>query len=149
MARHFEMHDRRLLDSEHSGRIPNYLERLGDCHKLYLQAHDERIPHAVEYPFDDVATSVGQAYWNSSIAYVMAMAIHEGAKQIWIWGVDMTGGDEYAYQRPNMEYLIGVAKGKGIDVYIPEQSALCKFQPTGIRFYDHIPTYVNRYGWLG
>lgn len=140
MARHFEMHDKRLLDSEHSRRNADYFERLADCPDLYTQGN---------YPFEEVAKSIGQAYWNSSIAYAMALAIHEGAEEIGIYGVDMTGDDEYAYQRPNMEYLIGVARGKGIKVTIPAESALCKFQPSGIRFYDHLPTYVDRYGWLG
>lgn len=140
MARHFEMHDQRLLDSEHSKRGPDYAERLKDCEKLYTQEN---------YPFEAVAKTIGQAYWNSSIAYAMALAIHEGAREIAIYGVDMDGTDEYAYQKANMEYLIGVARGRGIQVYIPPQSALCKFAPSGIKFYDHEPTYVDRYGWLG
>ena len=140
MARHFEMHDQRLLDSEHSKRGPDYAERLKDCSRLYTQEN---------YPFEAVAKTIGQAYWNSSISYAMALAIHEGAREIAIYGVDMDGTDEYAYQKANMEYLIGVARGRGIQVYIPPQSALCKFAPSGIKFYDHEPTYVDRYGWLG
>ena len=140
MARHFEMHDQRLLDSEHSKRGPDYTDRLKDCASLYTQEN---------YPFEAVAKTIGQAYWNSSIAYAMALAIHEGAREIALYGVDMDGTDEYAYQKANMEYLIGVARGRGIQVYIPPQSALCKFASSGIKFYDHMPTYVDRYGWLG
>jgi hypothetical protein len=140
MARHFEMHDQRLLDSEHSKRGPDYAARLKYCARLYTQDN---------YPFAEVAETIGQAYWNSSIAYAMALAIHEGAREIAIYGVDMDGTDEYAYQRPNMEYLIGFARGQGIHVHIPKQSALCRFEPKGIKFYDHEPTYVDRYGWLG
>jgi hypothetical protein len=140
MDRHFEMHDRRLLDGPHSKRVTDYAQRLNDCARLYTQEN---------YPFEAVAQSIGQAYWNSSIAYVMALAIHEGAREIGIYGVDMDGTDEYGYQKANMEYLIGVARGQGINVYVPPESALCKFAPTGIKFYDHMPTYVDRYGWLG
>ena len=140
MSRHFEMHDKRLLGSEHSKRGPDYPQRLRDCKCLYTQEN---------YPFEAVAQTIGKDYWNSSIAYMMALAIHEGAEQISIYGVDMDGTDEYSYQRPNMEYLIGIARGKGIRVYIPHQSALCRFEPKGVKFYDHEPTYVNRYGWLG
>ena len=140
MDRTFEMHDMRLLTSEHSKRKPGYFDRLKDCKNLYTQEN---------YPFDAVAQSIGQAYWNSSIAYAMAMAIHEGAEEIGIYGVDMEGTDEWGYQKPNMEYLVGVARGKGIKVFIPEQSSICKFQPQGIKFYDYEPTYIDRYGWLG
>ena len=128
------------MDSEHSKRGPDYAQRLKDCKQIYTQAN---------YPFDAVAKTIGQPYWNSSIAYAMALAIHEGAQEIAIYGVDMDGTDEFGYQKANMEYLIGVARGRGISVYIPPQSALCKFAPTGIKFYDHMPTYVERYGWLG
>jgi len=31
-----------------------------------------------------------------------------------VYGVDMKADDEYGYQKPNMEYLIGLARGKGI-----------------------------------
>lgn len=137
----FEMHDLRLLTGEHSGRKPGYLARL-----------QEIIPHLYtqqNYPFDEVAKSIGAYYFNSSIAYAMALAIHQGAEEIGVWGVDLVADEEYAYQRPNMEYLIGVARGKGIRVFIPDESALCKFNGSGIRFYKHLPEYVDRYGWLG
>ena len=140
MARHFEMHDQRLLDGPHSKRSADYAERLKECENLYTQEN---------YPFEAVAETIGQAYWNSSIAYAMALAIHEGARDIAIYGVDMDGTDEYGYQRPNMEYLIGFARGQGVNVYIPKQSALCRFEPKGIKFYGYNPTYVDRYGWLG
>jgi hypothetical protein len=139
MDRWFEMHDRRLLESEHCGRRPGYLERIANL-PVYTQEN---------YPFDEVAKSIGAYYFNSSIAYAMALAIHEGAEEIGVWGVDLTADEEYAYQKPNMEYLIGVARGKGIQVFIPEDSALCKFNGAGIKFYKHSPVYVDRYGWLG
>ena len=146
--RHFEMHDMRLLLSEHSTRGDDYLERLSQCPHLYMQEAYAQVPTARRYPFEDVSVTTGY-YWNSSVAYALAMAIHEGADQIGLWGVDMRGEDEYGYQKPNMEYLVGLAKGRGIDVYIPDSSPLLKFNPTGIRFCKTIPVYEQRYGWLG
>lgn len=147
MARLFEMHDLRLLIGEHCRRKPGYMERLQDCGvPLYMQ--DNSLSCATRYPFEEVEKTTGR-YWNSSIAYAMAMAIHEGAEEIGVYGVDMKGDDEYGYQKPNMEYLIGLAIGKGIKVHIPEESPLLKFQASGIKFYDHMPVYVERYGWLG
>lgn len=148
MSRHFEMHDMRLLDSPHSKRKEGYWGRLQDCERLYIQAPDARLPNAAVYPFDEVAKTTS-AYWNSSIAYAMALAIHEGAEEIGVFGVDMESDEEYGYQKPNMEYLIGLARGRGIKVMIPDASPLCKFNSNGIRFYEHAPVYVERYGWLG
>lgn len=146
MDRTFEMHDIRLLDSEHSKRDSGYFARLKECKGLYMQ--DAYVEEALRYPFEAVAETTG-AYWNSSAAYAMAMAIHEGATEIGLWGVDMAADDEYGYQKPNMEYLIGLAMGKGIRVYIHHSSPLLKFNPVGVRFFDHVPHYVDRYGWLG
>lgn len=148
MDRHFEMHDFRLLDSPHSKRKQGYIDRLAECPRLYIQERCESLPEAVPYPFDDVSKTTGY-YWNSSIAYALALAIHEGYQEIAIYGVDMDGTDEYDYQRPNLEYLIGLAVGRGIKVTIPDASPLCKFNHKGIKFYDHFPDYVKRYGWLG
>lgn len=148
MSRHFEMHDMRLLDSAHSKRKEGYFDRLRDCGQLYIQSPDQRLVKAIVYPFDEVAKTTG-AYWNSSIAYAMALAIHEGAEEISLFGVDMDAGDEYGYQKPNMEYLVGLARGRGIKVTIPAASPLCKFNSAGIKFYNHFPNYTDKYGWLG
>lgn len=148
MSRCFEMHDWRLLTGPHSKRKPSYFDLLRDLPRLYLQAEQAEIPNAEAYPFERVASVIGRPYWNSSISYAMALAIAEGAEEIGIWGVDMAGDDEYGYQRPNMEWLVGVAEGRGIKVHIPEASPLCKYQH-GAKFYNHVPHYAGRYGWLG
>lgn len=147
-SRTFEMHDMRLLKSEHSQRRADYFEHLGNCNGLYMQEDYPEVPNAQRYPFESVARTTTD-YFNSSIAYAMAMAIHDGAEEIGIYGVDMKGDDEYGYQKPNLEYLIGLARGLGVKVHVPDQSPLLKFNAVGIKFYEHTPTYVNRYGWLG
>ncbi len=62
---------------------------------------------------------------------MLALAIYEAVtlkniKRIAIYGVDMGVSTEYNYQKPNMEYLIGFARGKGISVYVPPQCELLK-----------------------
>jgi len=91
---------------------------------------------------------LGIDYFNSSIAYAMAMAICDKPEEISIWGVDMTATEEYATQRPNMEFLIGLALGRGIDVKISNYSPLCKFDTTGIKLGNMEMEYKERYGWL-
>lgn len=145
MHRHFEMHDLRLLESEHCKRPQWYMDRLKECNAYMQEAYFDGVKR---YPFEEVAKTTGE-YWNSSIAYALAMAIHEKPEEIAIFGVDMKGDDEYGYQKPNIEYLIGLARGMGVKVSIPDASPLCKFSPVGVRFYDHVPTYKDRYGWLG
>lgn len=97
---------------------------------IYMLEPHPDIPASVRYPMEEVAKLVGKAtakdtpYLESSIAYMLAQAILEGVDRVGIWGVDLHCESEYAYQRPNLEYLIGLARGKGIKVFIPPQSQL-------------------------
>lgn len=144
MDRLFEMHDMNLIESEHCGLPGGYIDKLKDVSKyrlLYMQ--EEYFEGAIKYPFG----CVPRYYFNSSIAYAMALAISEKPETIGIWGVDMENeAEEFFYQRPNMEYMIGFAEGSGINVLIPDNSPLCKFNPKGINYYNHYPEYKGRYG---
>lgn len=98
---------------------------------VYMLQQEPDIPYSVAFPLEEVAadqgrTCHGTAYIESSIAYMMALAILELKRgdRIGIWGCDLSTGGEYAYQRPNMEYMIGLARGRGINVYVPPQNAL-------------------------
>lgn len=138
----FEMHDLRLLKEFPEARPVNYIERLKEIDvPLYMQ--ESYFPNVIRYPIEDV-----DPYINSSIGYMLAMAIMCQPNRIGIWGVDMASDDEYGYQKPNAEYLIGMARGKGIEVIIPDESPLCKFYGKGIRFGSHYPHYIERYGKL-
>ena len=120
---------------------------------LYMQEAYPEIPNAIAYPVDDVISVVGD-YFNSSIAYMLGLSIllswpcrpwEEQVDRIGIWGVDMDGDDEFGYQRPNTEYLIGFARGMGIDVYVPEGSALLTFGVEGGSKYTK--NWTGRYGY--
>ncbi len=96
---------------------------------VYMLDHQPDIPMSKRYPIEEVTALVGKTnrgtpYLESSIAYMIAQAILERVDRIGIWGVDLHCDSEYAYQRPNTEYLIGLARGRGIKVYIPPQSVL-------------------------
>jgi len=73
-----------------------------------------------------IKDSTEEPYLSSTIAYELALAIHEGFAEIHIYGVDLNTESEYAWQKPGVEYLIGVAVGRGIKVVIPDNCALLK-----------------------
>jgi hypothetical protein len=92
-------------------------------------------PNAIVFPFDGVCEwlkirgHIGHRYFTNSISWIIAFAITEGFEEIHVYGVDMAqdtdknGNDEYGYQKPSCEYLLGVAE-KYAKVYIPESSDL-------------------------
>jgi hypothetical protein len=53
---------------------------------------------------------------------MIAHAIRDDVDRLELYGVDMASGTEYAYQKAGTEYMIGLAIGRGMDVYIPPKS---------------------------
>ena len=82
----------------------------------------EQLPSALLYPFGEIEFD----YLTSTVAYMLALAIAEGFKEIHLHGIDMRGSSQYADQRPCCEFWLGIAKEKGIKVVIPDSSALLK-----------------------
>lgn len=155
------MHDRELLERPESLRSPEYFSDLAEFHQpIYTQEHWPDVPMSSPFPLDAVRESVfkgfprgewsGQKDWyNSSPAYMLALAIHEGAESIGLYGVDVRDDSEYAYESPCLEYLIGLAVGKGIEIIIPQgPTHLNKFRGEGIKLGTLEPIYVNRYGYV-
>lgn len=103
---------------------------------VYLLEARADMPKAVRFPFEDVVNDLwpnpsGEArhrtnrpYLTSSISYMLALAIAEGFEQIAVVGVDMAADSEYEIQRPGCEFLIGLALGRGIAVWLPESCGL-------------------------
>lgn len=157
MDRLFEMHDRPDLERR---RRPDYWERLAsiDWSPVYMQQAWSDIPASVAYPLDAVTSSVfagfprarwtenGQADWyNCSPAYMMALALHEGAESIGLWAIDVNDGTEHAYERPCLEYLIGLAVGRGVEVIVPEGPSDLGRALFGPHLHNRYP---RRYGYV-
>ena len=83
------------------------------------------LPNAQPYPLRQVLSEFG-GYFNNSISWMIAHALLEGRPHISIFGVDMAADTEYGHQRPSCEYMIGVARGRGVSVYVPPTADLLK-----------------------
>ena len=126
VTRIFEIHD------DLSDQDPRYPEWIVDQNipMVVGEGFPVKAGHVQVFPFDDSRELFGSTYLTSSPAYMMCMAILEGATHIGVYGVDMSVDDnEYFWQRPCMEAWIGFAKGKGIDVRVHETSPVlnCDF----------------------
>ena len=99
---------------------------------VYMEQHYEDIPMSIRYPFDEINDWVseldpnGRNYFTNSVSYMIALALYERFDIIHLYGVDMAVGSEYEKQRPSCEWWLGIAKGLGIELYIPDQSDLLK-----------------------
>lgn len=122
----FEMHDPAMFPDYAP---ENYIERFSDANGL--------VYHQDAYPLGEVVRTIGADYFVCSLSYALALAIHMRATSIDLIGFEAL--DEYADQRCNSEYLIGLARGRGIDVTWPQSASFLT--------YEH-PDFPDRYGYM-
>lgn len=103
---------------------------------LYMVSQKPEFPQSITYPMQQLIDEFGLAdmrpdakkkgYFHSSVDYMIALAISEGFEEIGVWGIDMTHDTEWGYQKPSGSFWLGVARGRGIKVTVPVESALLK-----------------------
>ncbi len=126
----FEMHscedlqDRLRRDTSRRYSYRSYMQFLQQlaC-PIYMQRTHEILPNSIEYPLQAALDAFGRCF-TSTASYLIALAILKGYETIGVWGIHLTEKTVYARQRPGVEYLLGVARQKGINVYLPKNSPL-------------------------
>lgn len=103
---------------------------------VYMQKFwPQLVPNSVQYPIEEVVKYFANdkgfgldvaRYMTNTITYEIVLAIYEGFKEIFVYGVDMAVGTEYENQRPSCEFWLGVASGMGIKTFIPPEADLLK-----------------------
>ena len=120
----FEFHSVRHLKSI-GVTTPHFKNMADNGEKLVLMEPEEEYPLAKIFPRQEIIEKYG-SYFTSTIAWLLGLAIHSGADEIGLWGINMASKEEYLRQRAGCEYLIGLAQGKGIGVTIAENSPILK-----------------------
>lgn len=119
VTRLFEVHEEGALSPEFDAdwrakAFPRY-----DGVPLYAVRSRLHIsPSTVELDVAALLSLAPVPYFENSIAYMLAQAVLEQVDVIGLWGVHMRGIREYEAERPSVTYLIGLAQGRGIEVYI-------------------------------
>lgn len=122
--RWFDLHDLAPYKRPESSYHGYYHWLTGQANPVYLRQADSAIKAGVVYPKDEIVARFGPYFFTSSVAWMMALAIHEGADVIGVFGVDMAAGDEYGEQKAGCRHFIQVARDAGIAVAIPPGSDL-------------------------
>lgn len=121
---------------------------------IFLIDRQSWIPGSVRYPIESIIEQFGIDYFTSTISFMLAYGIWSGFSTIGLWGVDLIVGQEYDYQKACAEFWLGVAMGRGVDLILPPQSALCKpshrygYEPEpnwGIIKESHLEARLKRY----
>jgi hypothetical protein len=123
-----------LLTTEGQAATPPGVEPIGavEWNQGYTQGDEGTIPSSIGY----------------MLAYALAQWAEAGRPKDWqvgLWGVDMLADGEYADQRSQCEYMIGLMRGAGLPVFVPEGCALLKtdgayaYNPSRSQDYDGAP----------
>jgi hypothetical protein len=153
--RYFDLH-RRECWTKTSGKGQKYLRWLGkNTVPIFMQERYPEVPASFRYPIEQV-TSEHWPYLTCHAAYMIALALMEGATHIGFFGVnygkstDIGADCEYGVQRGSCEFWMGVAHGKGVQLVIPKGSTLLQDPPELYGYASHdedgrlIPSYTKR-----
>jgi hypothetical protein len=89
--------------------------------QIWLSEPCARFPAARIYPFEGVRRelALGDWFFSSSLCYMLALAYHEGRKEIAIRRVMLDGEDEYRYQALGLVYALHLCDSWGVSVDAP------------------------------
>lgn len=107
---------------------------------VYTSAAHPGYPCLVDYPLQEVLEDVGLAYFNGTVPYAVAFAIHLGVKEITLYGCDFTYPDAHQAEkgRACLEFWLGYARARGIKVGASANSTLLDArEPPEARLYGY------------
>ncbi|MCK5564542.1 MAG: hypothetical protein KAJ07_04795 [Planctomycetes bacterium] len=128
----FELHPLEWLAVYGGKRTVEHHEWLHKEHEfpIYTYEQYEEMPNSVAMDWDRLYTvfnlnrrgdrEEGQPYLTSTINYMVLWAVLEGFERIELYGVQMSSGTEYGYQKAALEWSLGYAQGRGVEVWLPE-----------------------------
>lgn len=129
------------------GEPPTYVEWLASKRiPVLMQDTYPVVPWSVKYPLREIVEAFGivpkdwdvteTQWWDlvkhrgeftATGAFMIALALYEGAEELALYGMDYAGNDllhiERTVQKPGVKYWVGVARGMGVPVTIASGSA--------------------------
>ena len=132
----FQMHAEPVWKNPMNRNDPKYPQWMKQDHPYPIWMLDEysEVPASESYPINDISdnNALGKLYkdgkrrefYTSSVAYAIALAIQLDYKCIKMFGIEMESETEYRYQGEGVFYWLGVARGRGVDVYISKKSRM-------------------------
>lgn len=106
---------------------------------VYMQQAYPEIPASVRYPREQVQTEWPLAPFGSQTAWMIALALREGVTHLGLYGIHYAFETEYEDQRANCELWVGIAMGRGVQVFIPPGCPVAR-EPKDLYGYEsHTP----------
>lgn len=106
---------------------------------IYTSIPRDGYPGAVAFPLEDVISHLGYCYFNGTAAYAAAYAVHIGVKKISLFGCDYTMPNAHNAERGRacLEFWLGIAAARGIEIAVTDGSSLMDACEKGIKPYGY------------
>lgn len=119
-------------------RYPDWATRIAttDTPVITSNLYPDLFPKAIGYPIDDVLKTIQNDYLTTTVAYMVAYAIHINVKEFYLFGMDFWYPSSQA-REPGAEavcFLLGMAQAKGINFRIPQNSTLMDSNMVEVKF---------------
>jgi len=128
----FIAHDIRVIMMHDDGEFVEHINKLGI--PVYTHQRYKVLKNNAIIPIVDLMNEFGQAFFLNVITYMIAVAIMQKPKTIQLFGVDMrpdAGNETYSNEKGSVEYWLGVAIGRGIEIINTKESFVLKTKQEG------------------
>ena len=126
----FQMDDLKVQESraaaDEKHNVAGMLEWLRRHPGFYTSTAYPDWPNATEYPLQEVIGELGIAYYNSTVAYALALAVFEKIPKVSLYGVDFSYPDRHIAEKGRgcVEFLCGFAAARGMQIEVAQDSTL-------------------------
>lgn len=128
----FIMHDVYVTQYNRETKIIEEANKKG--FPLYTLGKYEELKNNILYPIQEVIKEFGIAYFLTNISYMLALAIMQRPKNLFLFGVDMDFGTAREYMQNEkgcVEFWLGVAIGRKIRFHLSHGSTLMRRKGRG------------------
>ncbi len=126
MDRYFDLHPKAcwMRNGKSGTGYPKWLAK--NLVPIFMQHRYNDVPASIAYPKDQILSEFGDArpYFTNQVAWMIALAMTEGATVIGLWGINYGIETEYMIQRGSAEYWLGRAAERGIRIVLPPECTL-------------------------
>lgn len=109
-----ELHDKEVYQ--------NYQNAFIDFNgPIYTKTFDTHLKNCLLFPMIEVLKEYPAPY-DCTISYMIALAMLQGFDLIELYGVHLNASDEYMKQKTSVAFMVGFARGQGVEVVIADGS---------------------------
>ncbi len=123
----FIMHDIYVTQYNRGTKIIEEVNEKG--FPVYTLGKYDDLKNNIQYPIQEVIKEFNIAYFLTNISYMLALAIMQRPKNLFLFGVDMDFGIAREYmqnEKGNIEFWLGMATGRKIRFHLSQGSGLMR-----------------------